>query len=227
MDKLRDDLEALKRSLAPKGTGLQSTLFAGRIVDMGAAPTAAGRFVAVQPLTIGGEEVEGGLATIAASPGVPVIAAWLGSTAPVVGTTVIVESVANRWAAHRAKPASTCVETDNFCCIPNRNPTISFLNTQTGGGQFGLVWDHATTWQGAFFAGATLTLTARLTAAGGHGLLTITYVYTGEVSSTEPSSGQRLLTLAHKNCSPFLLTWTTDHASVIGRVGYTQFTLTA
>lgn len=199
MDKIRDDLEKLRRSLAARPSGLQPTLFAGRIVSMGSIPSSTGRFVAVKPLVIGGDEVEGGAASLTESSGDPILAAWFGESAPTVGENAIVESVANRWAAYRgAAPVLNCVPTDNFCCIPKNTLDVAFSSPQLGGGMTGISWDGATTWQGSL--GAVL---FTLTAADGHGVLTVSYV--GATHSTESQTDGTRLVVRSINCKPFQL----------------------
>lgn len=230
MAKLRDDLESIRRSVVARGSGLQSTLFAGRIVDLGGFPATSGRFVAVQPMVVGGDETEGGATTTADATGPPVIAAWLGSSPPVVGTTVIVESVANRWVAHRNKPAATCVETDNFCCIPMRTLAIFYSNGLSGGNSdspVGMGYDGATTWQAP--SSPTGSLGYKITAAGGHGVFWINFDYDSagihEVYRTESENPSFGLTLYSKVCQPFQLVFrpTGGSANRLVRLGYTQF----
>lgn len=108
-------------------------------------PNAAGRFVTVNPVTIGGDEIEGGPASLTVDSSADVIADWLGPGAPAVGKDVLVESTANRWVAWSSGTASTCVPCDP-CCIPKRNLTVTWTNGQSGGGATGLIWDGATTW---------------------------------------------------------------------------------
>lgn len=96
--KLRDDLESLKAKIARMGgSGLQSTTFVGVTAVVDTYPSVAGRFYAVNPSPLSGDETEGSPWTITTDPSRIMFAYNLGSTVPPLGSIVLVFSVANRW----------------------------------------------------------------------------------------------------------------------------------
>lgn len=208
MGEIRDDFEEIRRSIRPRASGLQSTMFVGRIVDRGAMPTTTGRFVAVNPVTIGGDESEGGAGSLTVDSGVDVIADWLGPGAPAAGGNVMVESVANRWVAWTSGSASTCVPCDP-CCIPKRNLAMSYVNGLTGSGSAGMLWDGGKAWTSPI-TGTGVLFSARLECVAGRTVFSV-MLYSSRAAATPAatytSDGSEgcILASAPPQCTPFLL----------------------
>lgn len=96
--KLRDDLEELKATVARMGgSGLQATTFVGRTDVETTYPSSAGRYYLVTPMTMAGDETEGSPWSGTPRSDQGVLAANLGSAVPPLGSTVLVFSVPNRW----------------------------------------------------------------------------------------------------------------------------------
>lgn len=83
--------------------------FVGQVFGNPTVPTRTGVFYSVHPVTVSGDETEGGAASIAVDSSVTIVVFVLGSKAPVAGDLLVCTALGSRWFAermtHRDHPA--------------------------------------------------------------------------------------------------------------------------
>lgn len=212
-------------ALSPRGI----PRFIGQVVSGGSMPTAIDHVFFVNPVRIDGDEHEGAFGTAVVDSNRPVPVVIVGGRPPVVGEFVVVHATGGRWVADLSGTAPTTLPCSP-CAIPRRILTISWTNTQTGGGSSGLVFDGVNQWK----SGCKGPLAFRLACEGGSIVFTATLFTTGACpdgpsqSCSSSTTGLNGLTLIQQLCSPFMLTYQASMSScpLFAGQGYQQFSIT-
>jgi hypothetical protein len=209
---------------APRGT----LRFVGRVVNGGAMPSQTERVFLLQPVQLDGPEAEGATASLVAdgSRTIPVIV--LGQTPPQPGNLLVVQAVGGRWVAQAG--ASSSSKACSPCPIPQKNLTVSWINTLSGTGSVPLVYSPPGNWNSA----CSNQLLYALSCPAGQIQFSVTYFLTGDCpkgqqqSCTSPGRNPFSLVLSSFTCKPFFLRYacTVQSCVVLGDDGYTQFTIT-
>ncbi|WZO98170.1 hypothetical protein EP7_005226 [Isosphaeraceae bacterium EP7] len=87
------------RFLSPSSSGQPS--FVGRVVGKPTVPTSIGCYFSVNPVSVKGQEVESGTASLSVDSSTTVLVYVCGRTAPILGDDLICRFIGNRWVAEK------------------------------------------------------------------------------------------------------------------------------
>lgn len=242
--------EAANRQLRERIASLESAIdrvgppsvsgtprLAVQVYDGGAMPTAADRFYLTHPVSLDGDEVEGGTATVVADATQTIPVVFLGGV-PVVGDVVTAFAVGGRWVAERGRTSvgSCCIYPCLPCSIPRKDLTIAWVNPLAGNGSDTLVYTAPGTWATGCSGGAGVgnQLLFKLFCTGGQIELRAYYFVSGSCPTGQSNYCSNLRTVGSQlipdshTCSPFSMafTETTLSCPTITGSGFTSFTIT-